>query len=110
MKEAFVQAHDIARWFDVSPSWLDRVIYRRPRQLLRAVDGVSFEVYKGETFALVGESGCGKSTLARLLAGLYSLTRGSIHYEGIDTANMTPAQRRKQQQRTQTQHQNTRNS
>ncbi|HLR30192.1 MAG TPA: dipeptide ABC transporter ATP-binding protein [Paenalcaligenes sp.] len=101
MKQAFVRAHDVARWFDVSPSWLDRAIYRRPRQLLRAVDGINFEIYKGETFALVGESGCGKSTLARLLAGLYSLTRGSIHYEDIDTANMTPEQRRKLQQRIQ---------
>ena len=101
MKQAFVRAHDVARWFDVSPSWLDRVIYRRPRQLLRAVDGINFEIYKGETFALVGESGCGKSTLARLLAGLYSLTRGSIHYEDINTANMTQEQRRKLQQRIQ---------
>lgn len=46
---------------------LERTIYRRPKVYLRAVDDVSFSLYKGETFALVGESGCGKSTVARLL-------------------------------------------
>ncbi len=101
MKQAFVRANDVARWFDVSPSWLERVVYRRPRQLLRAVDGISFEIFKGETFALVGESGCGKSTLARLLAGLYPLTRGSIHYDDINTATMTQGQRRSLQQQIQ---------
>src|SRR5690625_7674350 len=80
----FVQAEQIARWFDVSPGWLERVIYKKPKQSLRAVDGVSFSVRKGETFALVGESGCGKSTLARLLAGLYPLTKGKIYYDGVD--------------------------
>jgi peptide/nickel transport system ATP-binding protein len=51
--------------------WLNRVLERKPRQLLHAVDGVSFEIEKGKTLALVGESGCGKSTVARLLVGLY---------------------------------------
>jgi oligopeptide/dipeptide ABC transporter ATP-binding protein len=46
-------------------------------QLLHAVDGVSFEIEKGKTLALVGESGCGKSTVARLLVGLYEPTRGA---------------------------------
>ena len=58
-----VQAHDLAKTFDVSVPWLNRVLERRPRQLLRAVDGVSFEIEKGQTLALVGESGCGKSTV-----------------------------------------------
>lgn len=97
----FVQAEQIARWFDVSPGWLERVIYKKPKQSLRAVDGVSFSVRKGETFALVGESGCGKSTLARLLAGLYPLTKGKIYYDGVDISTMTPRQKRQWQQRIQ---------
>lgn len=101
MTKAFLRAEHIARWFDVSPSWLDRVIYHRPKQFLKAVDGVSFEVRKGETFALVGESGCGKSTLARLLAGLYPLTQGHIFYEGINMAEMSSAQKKQLQQRMQ---------
>src|SRR5690625_653596 len=100
-EQVFLNAHNIARWFDVSASWLERVIYRRPKQILKAVDGVSFQIFKGETFALVGESGCGKSTLARLLAGLYPLTQGDIYYDDINTATMTQGQRRSLQQQIQ---------
>ena len=76
----------VGRDFDVSRPWLNRVIEGAPRQLLRAVDGVSFEVSKGETLALVGESGCGKSTVARLIVGLYGLSRGRIEFDGVDLA------------------------
>jgi peptide/nickel transport system ATP-binding protein len=79
-----VQAADLAKTFDVSAPWLNRVIERQPRQLLHAVDGVSFEIRKGQTLALVGESGCGKSTVARLLVGLYSPTRGRLTFDGQD--------------------------
>ncbi|MBX3585011.1 MAG: dipeptide ABC transporter ATP-binding protein [Ramlibacter sp.] len=79
-----VQAQDLAKTFDVSAPWLNRVIERKPRQLLHAVDGVSFEIERGKTLALVGESGCGKSTVARLLVGLYEPTRGGLTFDGQD--------------------------
>jgi peptide/nickel transport system ATP-binding protein len=79
-----VVAHDLAKTFDVSAPWLNRVIERKPRQLLNAVDGVSFEIERGKTLALVGESGCGKSTVARLLVGLYEPTRGGLTFDGQD--------------------------
>jgi peptide/nickel transport system ATP-binding protein len=79
-----VQAYDLAKTFDVSPPWLNRVLERKPRLLLKAVDGVSFEIEKGKTLALVGESGCGKSTVARLLVGLYEPTRGGLTFDGQD--------------------------
>ena len=75
---ALVQAHDLAKSFDVSPPWLNRVLERKPRVLLKAVDGVSLEIRRGETVGLVGESGCGKSTVARLIVGLYTPSRGRI--------------------------------
>ena len=81
---SLVQAHDLAKTFDVSVPWLNRVIEQRPRQLLNAVDGVSFEISKGQTLALVGESGCGKSTVAKLLVGLYQPTRGGLTFDGQD--------------------------
>ena len=81
-----LEVHDLVKDFDVSPPWLNRVIERMPRQSLRAVDGVSFSIARGETLALVGESGCGKSTVARLLCGLYAPTAGSILFDGVDIA------------------------
>ena len=81
---ALVQAHDLAKSFDVSPPWLNRVLERKPHVMLKAVDGVSFSIERGKTLALVGESGCGKSTVARLLVGLYEPTRGSLQFDGED--------------------------
>ena len=79
-----VRAVDLAKTFDVSAPWLNRVLERAPRRLLKAVDGVSFDIERGRTLALVGESGCGKSTVARLLVGLYAPTRGQFHFDGQD--------------------------
>jgi peptide/nickel transport system ATP-binding protein len=84
MTPPLVEARDLAKTFDVSVPWLNRVIERRPRQLLSAVDGVSLEIARGQTLALVGESGCGKSTVARLLVGLYEPTRGDLIFDGQD--------------------------
>ncbi|HEX6245648.1 MAG TPA: oligopeptide/dipeptide ABC transporter ATP-binding protein, partial [Polyangiales bacterium] len=81
---ALVQARDLAMTFDVSAPLLNRILERKPRTLLRAVDGVSFDIQKGQTLALVGESGCGKSTVARLLVGLYEPTRGGLTFDGQD--------------------------
>jgi peptide/nickel transport system ATP-binding protein len=72
----------VSRDFDVSRPWLNRVIEREPRRMLRAVDRVDLEVERGETLALVGESGCGKSTVARLIVGLYAPTEGRIEFHG----------------------------
>ena len=81
---ALVAVNDLAKVFDVSAPWLNRVIDRKPRQFVHAVDGVSFAIERGKTLALVGESGCGKSTVARLLVGLYRPTRGNVEFDGID--------------------------
>ena len=82
--DTLVAAEGITKVFDVSAPWLNRVIERRPRQLLHAVDGVSFTIARGETLALVGESGCGKSTVARMLVGLYKPDRGRILFDDRD--------------------------
>jgi peptide/nickel transport system ATP-binding protein len=83
-----VEVDDLSKDFDVSRPWLNRVIERSPRQLLRAVDGVSFAIERGETLSLVGESGCGKSTVARLICGLYAPTGGAIRFDGVDLATI----------------------
>jgi peptide/nickel transport system ATP-binding protein len=92
---ALVEVTDLAKTFDVSAPWLNRVVERKPRQFVHAVDGVSFRIEKGKTLALVGESGCGKSTVARLLVGLYQPTRGSVRFDGQATdAARDPAELR----------------
>jgi peptide/nickel transport system ATP-binding protein len=76
-----VQAQGISKVFDVSAPWLNRVLERKPKQLLKAVSDVSFDINAGETLALVGESGCGKSTIARMLVGLYTPSAGSVQFD-----------------------------
>ena len=80
--QALVKVQRLQKTFDLSPPWLERVLQRLPRQLVHAVDGVSFTIARGRTLALVGESGCGKSTVARLLMGLSSADEGSIEFDG----------------------------
>ncbi|MFB1081867.1 ABC transporter ATP-binding protein [Jeotgalibacillus sp. JSM ZJ347] len=62
-------------------------------QLLKAVDGISFDVHKGETLGLVGESGCGKSTTGRTVMGLYGRTEGSVTFDGKDVHSMSEKDR-----------------
>jgi peptide/nickel transport system ATP-binding protein len=81
-----VEVADLKRYFDVSPSPLERLLRGKPRAIVKALDGVSFTIRRGETFALAGESGCGKSTVARCLVGLYRPSAGTIVYDGIALA------------------------
>ncbi|GAA5091282.1 dipeptide ABC transporter ATP-binding protein [Paenalcaligenes hermetiae] len=101
MTTPLVKVKDAARYFDVSPSWLERTLYRKPKVFLRAVDGVNFSLNRGETLALVGESGCGKSTVARLLTGLYGLSRGTIYFDGMDISSMNHSQKQAMRRRLQ---------
>jgi peptide/nickel transport system ATP-binding protein len=79
-----VEVRGLAKQFDVSAPWLNRVVERKPRQFVHAVDGVDFAIGAGRTLALVGESGCGKSTVARLLVGLYAPSAGQVLFDGAD--------------------------
>jgi peptide/nickel transport system ATP-binding protein len=84
---ALLQVHELAKYFDVSKPWLARLVENQPRQILKAVNGVSFDIHKGETFSLVGESGCGKSTVAKLIVGLHNPSRGEIVFDGANIAD-----------------------
>jgi peptide/nickel transport system ATP-binding protein len=93
-----LQVECAGRDFDVSRPWLNRVLEGLPRRSLRAVDGVSFSIRKGETLGLVGESGCGKSTVARMIVGLHPPSRGRIVFDGADLADPSSAPLRRRMQ------------
>ncbi|GAB3672066.1 ABC transporter ATP-binding protein [Salinisphaera aquimarina] len=63
----------------------------QPQSVLKAVDGVSLDLYRGRTLGLVGESGCGKSTLARALTGMTAITSGELAFEGRDMSRGSAA-------------------
>ena len=94
-----LEVRDVAREFDVSKPWLNRVIEGQPKSILKAVDGVSFTINRGETLSLVGESGCGKSTIARVVCGLYTPSRGSVVFDGVDMAMASVAEQQQLRKR-----------
>ena len=82
MSDALLKIDHLTRYFDVSKPWLNRVLEREEKQYLTAVADVSFEIKRGETFALVGESGSGKSTIAKMVVGLLGASEGTIAFDG----------------------------
>jgi peptide/nickel transport system ATP-binding protein len=83
-----LEARDVSRHFGNRAAWFGE------KRVVRAVDGVSLAVRRGETLAVVGESGCGKSTLARLLVRLLRPTAGSVLYEGRDISALSEREMR----------------
>ncbi len=84
VRGALLQAIDVKKHFLVGSS-----LFQGQRKTVYAVDGVSLEVYPGETLGLVGESGCGKSTLGRCLMRLYEITGGQILLSGQDISKLS---------------------
>jgi ABC-type oligopeptide transport system ATPase subunit len=77
-EKVILQVNDLKKYFSLRKGFFSETRY------IRAVDGVSFELYKGETLGIIGESGCGKSTLGRSLVNLYNITSGSVVYRDGD--------------------------
>ena len=82
MAENILEVRDLCKYFDITRGAFSK------KQILKAVDNVSFDVKKGETFGLVGESGCGKSTLGRTLVKIYEPTEGKIEFMGKDITKL----------------------
>ena len=99
----FIRVEQLSRRFDLSEPWLVRMIYRKPRRFLDAVDNVSFAIERGKTYALVGESGSGKSTIARIAVGLLGPSSGRILIDGhnLHDRGLSQAEHRRIRQRLQ---------
>ena len=83
-QQKLIEVKNLKKYFPLKTS-----MFSKNKQVVKAVDDVSFHIYKGETFGLVGESGCGKSTLGRTLNRLYDPTEGEILFDGKNIANLT---------------------
>jgi oligopeptide transport system ATP-binding protein len=88
-KEILLSAHNVVKYFPVKGGLFGRV-----QAHVKAVDDVSFEIYKGETLGLVGESGCGKSTIAKTLLRIQSATSGTVEFEGRNIYSLSDKEMR----------------
>jgi len=83
-RELVLKVSNLKKHFPIKSS----IPFKKTTQFVKAVDGVSFELYKGETLGIVGESGCGKSTVARLINQLITPTEGIVEFNGTNLANL----------------------
>lgn len=90
MSETILKVEDLKKYFPIKGG-----VFQRTVGHVKAVDGVSFEIKKGETLGIVGESGCGKSTTGRTILRLNEKTDGSIIYKGIDINKISKRELRK---------------
>src|SRR5699024_8946257 len=90
MQQQLLEVNDLKKYFDIKGGVFGKKIGE-----VKAVDGVSFNVKKGETLGIVGESGCGKSTTGKSILRLIEPTEGRVRFEGKDLLNLSTEDMRK---------------
>jgi peptide/nickel transport system ATP-binding protein len=99
-EQNLVEVRDLKKWFPVQKSFIERLVTRQ-RQFVHAVDGVDFDICRGEVFGLAGESGSGKTTTGRLILRLLEPTEGHIFFDKVDLAALNNEEMRRTRQRMQ---------
>ncbi|MDK2922499.1 MAG: hypothetical protein PWR24_2056 [Desulfonauticus sp.] len=94
-REQILEVQNVVKHFDISGGILDQLRFNKgkiylEKKTVKALNGVSLTINKGETFSVVGESGCGKSTLGRTVLGLYPPNKGQIFFKGNRIDNLSP--------------------
>jgi len=100
MNDNLVEVRGLKKWFPVQTSFVETLLTRRI-DYVRAVDGISFDIRRGEVFGLAGESGSGKTTTGRLILRLVEPTEGEIRFEGEDVVSLGSKQMRELRRRMQ---------
>lgn len=95
-----VEVNQLKKWFPVPTTFIGQ-IFNTDREYVRAVDGVSFNIRRGEVLGLAGESGSGKTTIGRVTIGLEEKTQGQVIFDGIDLSTLTSEELRKMRRRMQ---------
>ena len=93
-KKVLIHVDDVKMHFPIKK----KSIFNKEEVTVKAVDGISIDIYEGETLGLVGESGCGKSTLGRVILQLYQQTSGKVIYDGKDLSTLSKEEMRKLRQ------------
>ena len=93
-RKVLIHIDDVKMHFPIKK----KSIFNRKEVTVKAVDGISIDIYEGETLGLVGESGCGKSTLGRVILQLYKQTAGKVIYDGKDLSTLSTEEMRKLRQ------------
>ena len=93
-KKVLIHVDDVKMHFPIKK----KSIFNKEEVTVKAVDGISIDIYEGETLGLVGESGCGKSTLGRVILQLYQQTSGKVIYDGKDLSTLNKEQLRQLRQ------------
>jgi len=100
MSDNLVEVRNLKKWFPVQTGFVETILARKIDHV-RAVDGISFNIRRGEVFGLAGESGSGKTTTGRLIVRLVEPTEGQIMFEGTDIATLPSREMRERRSRMQ---------